>query len=137
MSIAEILDTMDYGPAPESDTDARAWIKRHADGAGLFINGGWRKPASGQWFDTSDPSTGAVIMPVAQAGAEDVDAAVAAARKAQGPWARLPGHQRAKYLYAIARLIQRHSRLFAVLEAIDNGKPIRETRDIDIPLVAS
>ena len=136
MSIAEILDTMDYGPAPESDTDARAWIKRHADGAGLFINGGWRKPASGQWFDTSDPSTGAVIMPVAQAGAEDVDAAVAAARKAQGPWSRLPGHQRAKYLYAIARLIQRHSRLFAVLEAIDNGKPIRETRDIDIPLVA-
>ena len=75
-------------------------------------------------------------MRIAQAGAADVDAAVKAARKAQGPWARLPGHARAKYLYAIARLIQRHSRLFAVLEAIDNGKPIRETRDIDIPLVA-
>jgi aldehyde dehydrogenase (NAD+) len=136
MSVAEILDTMDYGPAPESDKDARAWIKQHAEGAGLFINGEWRKPESGKWFDTSDPSTGAVIMPVAQAGEADVDAAVRAARKAQPGWARLPGHDRAKYLYAIARLIQRHSRLFAVLEAVDNGKPIRETRDIDIPLVA-
>ncbi len=136
MSVAEILDTMDYGPAPESDKDARAWIAKHAGGIGLFINGEWRKPESGAWFDTSDPSTGAVIMPVAQAGAADVDDAVKAARKAQGPWSRLPGHERAKYLYAIARLIQRHSRLFAVLEAIDNGKPIRETRDIDIPLVS-
>ena len=136
MSIAEILDTMDYGTAPESDTEARAWIAKHTQGAGLFINGAWAKPESGQWFDTHDPSTGAVIMKVAQAGAADVDAAVKAACKAQGPWSRLPGHARAKYLYAIARLIQRHSRLFAVLEAIDNGKPIRETRDIDIPLVA-
>ena len=69
-------------------------------------------------------------------GAPDVDAAVKAARKAQPGWARLSGHQRAKYLYALARLIQRHSRLFAVVEALDNGKPIRETRDIDVPLVA-
>ena len=136
MSVAEILDTMDYGPAPESDRDARAWIKTHAKGLGLYINGEWRQPESGVWFDTSDPSTGAVIMPLAQAGEADVDAAVKAARKAQPGWARLPGHERAKYLYAIARAIQRHSRMFAVLEAIDNGKPIRETRDIDIPLVA-
>ena len=136
MSVAEILDTMDYGPAPESDTEAREWIAKHGEGAGLFINGAWVKPKSGEWLDTNDPSTNTVIMRIARGNAADVDAAVKAARKAQGPWSRLPGHERAKYLYAIARLIQRHSRLFAVLEAIDNGKPIRETRDIDIPLVA-
>ena len=135
-SVAEILDTMDYGPAPESDTEARDWIAKHGEGAKLFINGAWVAPESGEWLETSDPSTNTVIMRIARGNAADVDAAVKAARKAQGPWSRLPGHERAKYLYAIARLIQRHSRLFAVLEAIDNGKPIRETRDIDIPLVA-
>ncbi len=135
MSIAGILDTMEYGPAPESDAQARAWIGKHAE-AGLFIDGGWRKPESGAWFETANPATGEVLARVAQAGVADVDAAVKAARKAQPGWARLPGHERAKYLYAIARLIQRHSRLFAVIEALDNGKPIRETRDIDVPLVA-
>jgi aldehyde dehydrogenase (NAD+) len=135
MSVAEILDTMDYGPAPEADKDARAWIKKHAK-ANLFIDGSWREPASNAWFETSNPATGEVLAKIAEGGAEDVDAAVKAARKAQGPWARLKGHERAKYLYAIARLIQRHSRLFAVVEALDNGKPIRETRDIDVPLVA-
>ena len=77
-----------------------------------------------------------MLARIAQAGAADVDAAVRAAAKAQPKWAALPGHERASHLYAIARLIQRHSRLFAVLESLDNGKPIRETRDIDIPLVA-
>jgi aldehyde dehydrogenase (NAD+) len=135
MSVAEILDTMDYGPAPESDKDARAWIKQH-DRAGLYIDGAWRQPQDGRWFATSNPATGEVLAEVAEAGQADVDAAVKAARRAQAPWARLPGHERAKVLYAIARLIQRHSRLFAVVEALDNGKPIRETRDIDVPLVA-
>ncbi|HVY21315.1 MAG TPA: aldehyde dehydrogenase family protein [Bauldia sp.] len=135
MSVAEILDTMDYGPAPESDKDARAWIKKHGK-AGLYIDGAWREPETGEWFETSNPATGEVLAKVAQAGADDIDAAVKAARKAQPGWARLSGHARAKYLYAIARLIQRHSRLFAVVEALDNGKPIRETRDIDVPLVA-
>jgi aldehyde dehydrogenase (NAD+) len=135
MSVAEILDTMDYGPSPESDKEAREWIKKHAV-AELFIDGGWRQPESGAWFETANPATGEVLVRVAQAGAADVDAAVKAARKAQPGWARLPGYERAKYLYAIARLIQRHSRLFAVVEALDNGKPIRETRDIDVPLVA-
>jgi aldehyde dehydrogenase (NAD+) len=136
MSIAEILDHIDYGPAPESDAEARAWLKKRAAGTGLFIGGDWRKPESGAYFDTSNPATGEVLAAVAQAGEADVDAAVKAARKAQPGWARLPGHERATHLYAIARLIQRHSRLFAVLEALDNGKPIRETRDIDVPLVA-
>ena len=135
MSIAEILDTMDYGPAPESETDARAWIAKHAE-ASLFIDGRWVKPLSGLWHETHNPATGEVLARIAVGGAEDVELAVKAARKAQGPWARRPGHERAKYLYAIARLVLRHSRLFAVVEALDNGKPIRETRDIDVPLVA-
>ncbi|SDB08532.1 aldehyde dehydrogenase family protein [Bauldia litoralis] len=136
MSVAEILDDLEYGPAPESDTEAREWLAQHADGTQLFIDGEWRKPASGQWFDTLDPATGAVLARIAQADGTDVDAAVAAARQAQAPWAALPGHARARCLYAIARLIQKNSRLFAVIEALDNGKPIRETRDIDVPLVA-
>src|SRR4029079_10744660 len=102
----------------------------------LYIGGNWLKPRDGAWFDTTDPATGNVLVKVAQAGDADVDAAVKAAAKAQKGWAALSGHSRARYLYAIARLIQRHSRLFAVLESLDNGKPIRETRDIDIPLVA-
>jgi aldehyde dehydrogenase (NAD+) len=136
MSIAEILDHIEYGPAPESDKEARAWLKRHAEGTELFIDGAWRKPATGAWFDSIDPATGEVLAKLAQAGPVDIDAAVKAAAKAQPRWAALPGHDRARALYAIARLIQRHSRLFAVLESLDNGKPIRETRDIDIPLVA-
>jgi len=136
MSIAEILDDLDYGPAPESDAEARAWLARHKDGTHLYIGGTWRKPKSGRFFDTIDPATGAVLASVAEAGAADVDDAVAAARKAQGKWAALPGHERAKVLYAIARMILKNSRLFAVVEALDNGKPIRETRDIDVPLVA-
>jgi len=136
MSVAEILDDLEYGPAPESDAEARAWLARHGEGTLLYIGGAWRKPKSGRFFDTLDPATGAVLARVAEAGADDVDEAVAAARKAQGKWAALSGHERAKYLYAIARMIQKNSRLFAVVEALDNGKPIRETRDIDVPLVA-
>lgn len=136
MSIAETLERMDYGPAPESDAPARAWLKKHSEGTRLYIGGNWLKPRDGAWFDTTDPATGNVLVKVAQAGEADIDAAVKAAGKAQKGWAALSGHGRARYLYAIARLIQRHSRLFAVLESLDNGKPIRETRDIDIPLVA-
>ncbi|HEV2507301.1 MAG TPA: aldehyde dehydrogenase family protein [Mesorhizobium sp.] len=136
MSIAEILDTMEYGPAPESDKEARAWIKGLGGETRLFIGGAWKKAKSGESFETTSPSSGEVLTRLAQANAADVDAAVKAAAKAQPGWAALPGHVRARYLYAIARLIQRHSRLFAVVETLDNGKPIRETRDIDIPLVA-
>ncbi|MGN6306284.1 MAG: aldehyde dehydrogenase family protein, partial [Mesorhizobium sp.] len=136
MSIAEILDTMEYGPAPESDKEARAWIAALGGETKLFIGGQWKKAKSGESFETAAPATGEVLVRIAQAGAADVDAAVKAAAKAQAGWAALSGHQRARYLYALARLIQRHSRLFSVLEALDNGKPIRETRDIDIPLVA-
>ncbi len=136
MSIAEILDTMEYGPAPESDKEARAWIKGLGGETKLFIGGQWKKAKSGQSFETAAPASGEMLTRIAEANAADVDAAVKAAAKAQPVWAALSGHHRARYLYALARLIQRHSRLFAVVESLDNGKPIRETRDIDIPLVA-
>src|SRR5204863_1485952 len=117
----------DYGPAPENDAPARAWLKRHAEGTKLYVGGAWVKPKEGVSFETTDPATGTVLARIAQAGAADVDAAVKAAGKARKAWAALSGHERSVYLYALARLVQRHSRLFAVLESLDNGKPIRET----------
>ena len=136
MSVKDIFASMDYGPAPESSDIANAWLERHKRTFDLFIGGKFVKPRSGGRFDTVNPANAEVLASVAQAGEKDVDAAVKAARKAQGDWAKLSGHVRARYLYALARLVQKHSRLFAVLETMDNGKPLRETRDIDIPLVA-
>ncbi len=136
MSVAEIFQSMDYGPAPESADAAAEWLGRHGDGCRLFIGGRWHAPKTGEWFDSHNPANGDVLARVAKAGTQDVDAAVKAARKAQPGWAKLGGHGRARYLYALARLVQKHSRLLAVLECMDNGKPIRETRDIDVPLVA-
>jgi aldehyde dehydrogenase (NAD+) len=133
-SVAEIFETMDYGPAPESDAEARAWLAQHTSKFGHFINGAWTKPGSS--FDVFDPSTAALLAKVTQGTTKDVDTAVAAARKAYGSWSKLSGHTRAKHLYALARMVQKHSRLFAVVESMDNGKSIRETRDLDIPLVA-
>ena len=127
---------MEYGPAPESDTPALAWIAAHEASFGHFINGAWTKPAKGARFDVINPATGKVLAKVAQGSKGDVDAAVKAARKALPAWRKLSGHQRAKHLYALARTVQRNARLLAVLESMDNGKSIRETRDIDIPLVA-
>jgi aldehyde dehydrogenase (NAD+) len=136
MSIAEIFETMDYGPAPESASAAQAWLEERGRRFGLFVGGEWRDPAGGEWFETTDPATGRPLARVAQGSAADVDAAVAAARAALPGWQALGGHARARYLYALARHVQRHSRLFSVLESLDNGKPIRESRDIDVPLVA-
>jgi aldehyde dehydrogenase (NAD+) len=136
MSIAEKFATMEYGPAPEDPKEAVAWLERHKHLFGLFIGGAWREPAAGQHFDTLDPSTGEKLAQVAQGDARDVDAAVQAARDASPKWRALTPHLRARYLYALARLVQKHSRLLSVLETMDNGKPIRESRDIDIPLVA-
>ena len=136
MSIAEKFVSMEYGPAPEDPKEAGAWLERHGRRFELFIGGSWRAPASGEYFDTLDPSNGEKLAAVAQGGAVDIDAAVRAARTASPKWRALTPHVRAKYLYALARLVQKHSRLLAVLETVDNGKPIRESRDIDIPLVA-
>ncbi|RUR71134.1 aldehyde dehydrogenase family protein [Variovorax guangxiensis] len=135
-NVARYFDTMDYGPAPESDTDAREWLARHAEGFGHFIDGRFTLAAEGAHFDTAEPATGQRLARIAQGSAKDVDAAVAAARAAQPGWFALGGHGRARHLYALARMVQRHARLLAVVEALDNGKPIRETRDLDVPLAA-
>ncbi|MCW2875869.1 aldehyde dehydrogenase family protein [Actinacidiphila oryziradicis] len=124
--------TFAYAPAPES----RAVVDI-APSYGLFIDGEFAEAADGKVFKTVSPSSEEVLSEVAQAGAEDVDRAVKAARKAFTSWSALPGAERGKYLFRIARIIQERSREFAVLESLDNGKPIRETRDVDLPLVAA
>ncbi len=135
-TVSEIFETMAYGPAPESDKPALEWIARQNGAFGLFIGGRWTKGKSDAGFDVINPATTARLARVTQAGQQDVDAAVAAARKAFPGWSALSGHARARHLYALARAVQKHSRLLAVLESLDNGKSIRETRDLDIPLVA-
>ena len=135
-TVSEIFETMAYGPAPESDKQAREWLEKHAREFGLFIGGRWVKGESGESFDVLNPATTERLARVTQAGPGDVDAAVAAARRALPGWSGLAGHARARHLYALGRALQRHSRLLAVLESLDNGKSIRETRDLDIPLVA-
>lgn len=132
--ITEILATMEYGPSPESTTEAQAWLDRHQRRFGLFIDNQWSEPSA--LFASHNPADGSALAELTQASSDDIDRAVAAARRAQPAWAAQGGHRRARALYALARLIQKHSRLFAVLETLDNGKPIRETRDIDIPLAA-
>ncbi|WP_189078657.1 aldehyde dehydrogenase family protein [Mangrovihabitans endophyticus] len=120
----------EYAPAPESRS-----VVEIAPSYGLFIDGAF--DAGKDTFKTVNPATEEVLTEVALAGPEDVDRAVAAARRASGPWSALPGSERAKYLFRIARIIQERSRELAVLESLDNGKPIRESRDVDLPLVAA
>ncbi|MEM0935845.1 MAG: aldehyde dehydrogenase family protein [Pseudomonadota bacterium] len=132
MTVQEILETMEYGPAPESAEPALAWLEEAGGAFGHFINGAFIEPGEG--FDSRNPATGDVLARLSQGAESDIDAAVAAARAAQPGWEALGGHGRARMLYAIARLLQKHARLFAVLEVLDNGKPIREARDIDVPL---
>jgi aldehyde dehydrogenase (NAD+) len=134
MGVKEIFESMDYGPAPESAAEALAWLVDQGDRFGHFIGGDWTEV--GETFESRNPATGEVLAHVTQGTARDVDAAVKAARKAQPGWAKLGGPGRARVLYALARLVQKHARLLAVLETMDNGKPIRESRDIDVPLVA-
>jgi aldehyde dehydrogenase (NAD+) len=134
-SIPEIFENMSYGPAPESAGTVNAWLEQHGREFGLFFGGEWRK-GGGESFETLNPATGKPLARLVQASAAEVEQAVRAARKAQPEWWAIGGHARARYLYAIGRHIQKHSRFFAVLESLDNGKPIRESRDIDVPLVA-
>ena len=123
---------MDYGPSPESTDAAQTWLAEHESSFGLYINGTWQTTST--QFETRNPANGKLLARVGQAQVEDVNAAVDAATAALKPWQALGGHGRARYLYALARSLQKHSRLFAVLECLDNGKPIRETRDVDVPL---
>ncbi|MET3898795.1 aldehyde dehydrogenase (NAD+) [Devosia sp. UYZn731] len=132
--IAQIFQSLDYGPAPEGPEQANAWLDSHGRTFGHFIDGEWTKP--GKTFASDNPATGKPLAQITDGTAADVDLAVKAARAAFPLWSALSGYERGKYLYAIARAVQKHARLFAVLETMDNGKPIRESRDIDIPLVA-
>ncbi|MEV8456669.1 aldehyde dehydrogenase family protein [Streptomyces sp. NPDC052095] len=127
-----MASAFEYAPAPES----RAVVDI-APSYGLFIDGEFTDAADGKVFKTVSPSSEEVLSEVARAGAADVDRAVKAARKAFEKWSALPGSERAKYLFRIARIIQERSRELAVLETLDNGKPIKETRDADLPLVAA
>jgi aldehyde dehydrogenase (NAD+) len=133
-TVKEIFETMEYGPAPESAEFVEAWLEKHGRRFGHLINGRFVEGTNA--FEVINPATKATIATVSQGSSAEVDQAVQAAAAAFENWSTRSGHQRARYLYAIARQIQKHSRLFAVLETMDNGKPIRETRDIDIPLVA-
>jgi aldehyde dehydrogenase (NAD+) len=127
---------MEYGPAPESPDQAQQWLQDRDNTLLHYIGGKWVEPESGKYFDTVNPANGAKLAKVADGNDVDVNRAVAAAADALEGWVAMGGHGRARYLYAMARHIQKNSRLFSVLESMDNGKPIRESRDIDIPLVA-
>jgi len=133
--LPEIFETLEYGPAPESADRAQAWLRERGRSFGLFIGGDWVEGVGAEAFDTVNPANRTALARITQGGPEDVDRAVRTARAAQEPWAQLGGHARARFLYALARRIHRHARLFSVLETLDNGKPVRESRDIDIPLV--
>jgi len=122
----------EYAPAPESRS-----IVDIKPSYGLFVNGSFAEPTDGSTFKTISPASEEVLAEVAEAGPSDVDRAVSAARDAFDRWAALPGATRAKYIYRLARIIQERSRELAVLESLDNGKPIRESRDVDVPLVAA
>jgi aldehyde dehydrogenase (NAD+) len=132
MTVSDIFQTMDYGTAPESAAEALAWIVDQGGRFGHFIDGAMTPV--GEVFESRNPAADDVLAHLTQATQADVDTAVQAARRAQPKWEAAGGHARARALYALARLLQKHSRLFAVLETLDNGKPIREARDIDVPL---
>lgn len=132
MQVAEIFNTMSYGPAPESAKKVDTWLESHRDGFGLFINGEWVNTAEN--FDSVSPANGRCLAGIAAANSDDVDAAVQAARAAQPAWEALGGRGRARYLYRLAQLLQKRAREFAVLESLDSGKSIREAGGVDIPL---
>src|SRR3954467_2150570 len=121
-----------YAPAPES-RDVVQLEERY----GLFVGGEWVEPRSGEHFATISPRDEEPLAEVAQAGEEDVALAVDSARRAFTPWSKLPGAERAKYMFRIARILAERSREFAVLESLNGGKPIKESRDVDLPLAAA
>ena len=132
-AVLDFGKAQNYTPAPESTSHIR--LKKQYE---LFINGTWVKPSKGVYFDSVSPSTEQVLARVAEAGAEDVDKAVKAARKAYTEvWSKMPARERGKYIFRIARIIQERARELAVIESMDGGKPIRESRDVDVPLAAN
>eukprot|EP00747_Dinoflagellata_sp_TGD_P167467 gnl/TRDRNA2_/TRDRNA2_191927_c0_seq1.p1 gnl/TRDRNA2_/TRDRNA2_191927_c0~~gnl/TRDRNA2_/TRDRNA2_191927_c0_seq1.p1 ORF type:complete len:822 (-),score=165.52 gnl/TRDRNA2_/TRDRNA2_191927_c0_seq1:212-2677(-) len=135
VTVASLMETLEYGPAPEDRSAVDAWIKSHGGKFGHFIDNKWEHPADRKYLVSKAPKDYGALAETIQGTAADVEVAVKSSCKAQKEWAALSGYQRAKYLYNIARNVQKHHRLLAVIEALDNGKTIRETRDADIPLV--
>ncbi|XP_041351976.1 aldehyde dehydrogenase family 16 member A1-like [Gigantopelta aegis] len=135
LNVENIFKTLSYGPAPEADNVAKAWLDDHKRDFGHFIGGKWHKPDGRKSYQTKNPATGEVLASTVQGEDEDVDFAVKTAKKAFESWSKTPPHVRARHLYSIARHVQKHQRLISVIESMDNGKPIRESRDADIPLV--
>jgi aldehyde dehydrogenase (NAD+) len=135
-TLLDLFHTLEYGPAPEAPDAVHAWLDARGRKFGLFINNEWVTPKGAKYYPSYNPANGDLLAETVQAGQKDVGAAVAAARAAFETWSKTPGVVRARYMYAIARNIQKHHRLLAVLESMDNGKPIRESRDIDVPLLA-
>lgn len=132
--VADLLESLPYGPAPEDSKAAFAWLDAHHRKFGSYINGEW--VSADKTFASINPADGTELAQIGQTSSAQINQAVESATAALPAWQALPAQKRAEYLYAIARQVQKHSRLFAVLETLDNGKPIRETRDIDIPLVS-
>lgn len=133
--VAEIFATMEYGPAPESDKIAQQWLDDHNRSFGHFINNAWVKPENRKTYETVSPSDGKFLSSTLQGTSDDVNVAVSAAKSAQEKWSKLSCHERARHLYNVERHVQKHSRLIAVIESLDNGKSIRETRDADVPVL--
>lgn len=135
-TVKDILDTMDYGQSPEAEGHVTEWLARHGKGFRHYIDGVFVASTGRKTLDVTNPARDTILGKTPLGTAGDIDAAVKAARKAFPAWSSLSGHERAQYLYAIARHVQKRERFLSVLETMDNGKPIRESRDIDIPLVA-
>ena len=135
-SVIKNFRNIKYGPAPEDDKEVLEWIKSLPNPNYNFISGQWVKPRGTKTIQVINPANKNKLLKLSVSSKLDVDKAVKSAKKAFPSWSKTTPYKRSKYLYALARLIQKHSRFLAVLESIDNGKPIRETRDIDIPLVA-
>ena len=132
--VRELFETMEYGPAPEDASLAKQWIESHDGIFGHWIDGQWSQAT--QHFESINPATEKKLAAIGQGLDADVNAAVSAARNALKPWQELGSNGRARCLYGLARQVQKHARMLAVLETLDNGKPLRETRDVDVPLVA-
>lgn len=135
-NVADVFESMEYGDAPESPERVNEWLESHERAFQHFVDGRWMPGSGTERIQSVNPADGNPLASVTQGTEVDVARAVEAARAALSPWKKLSGHARARYLYALARGIQKRARLFAVLETMDNGKPIREARDLDIPLVA-
>lgn len=133
--VRDLFDTLSYGPCPESDAAVKAWIAAAPSPRGVFIDNQWKAVESRKVTDSISPADKKVLGPVLEGTDADIAEAVESAKKAQVAWAALSPHERAKHLYSVARHCQKHARLLAVVEALDNGKPFRETKSSDVPLL--